>query len=178
MSPLVHLYEEEGAGLVARLRGMFAFALWDRVRGRLVLARDRLGIKPLYIYRDADALIFGSELKAILAEGASTGVLESEEHAMIGRVLRLADKPVRALMTPDMFDRQALILGDIVVNGDKVLVETTFRVRGRSSGIELANRGWQVWTIRDDLAVRVELFDDEAAARAATGLAATPAPPE
>jgi asparagine synthase (glutamine-hydrolysing) len=64
---LVHLYEEEGHALVNRLRGMFAFALWDRPNRRLLLARDRLGIKPLYIYRDSEKLIFGSELKAILA---------------------------------------------------------------------------------------------------------------
>jgi asparagine synthase (glutamine-hydrolysing) len=64
---LVHLYEEEGERLVDRLRGMFAFALWDRPRKRLLLARDRLGIKPLYLYRDADKLVFGSELKAVLA---------------------------------------------------------------------------------------------------------------
>jgi asparagine synthase (glutamine-hydrolysing) len=64
---LVHLYEEEGEQLVSRLRGMFAFALWDRRRRRLLLARDRVGIKPLYVYRDAEKLLFGSELKAILA---------------------------------------------------------------------------------------------------------------
>src|SRR5580704_5776326 len=64
---LVHLYEDEGDRLVERLRGMFTFALWDRNKRRLLLARDRLGIKPLYIYRDAEKLLFGSELKAILA---------------------------------------------------------------------------------------------------------------
>ena len=63
---LVHLYEEMGERLAERLRGMFAFALWDRRQRRLVLARDRLGIKPLYFYRDAEKLLFGSELKAIL----------------------------------------------------------------------------------------------------------------
>jgi asparagine synthase (glutamine-hydrolysing) len=64
---IVHLYEEMGDRLVERLRGMFAFALWDRRAKKLLLARDRLGIKPLYYYRDGEKLLFGSELKAILA---------------------------------------------------------------------------------------------------------------
>jgi asparagine synthase (glutamine-hydrolysing) len=64
---LVHLYEECGPGLVEKLRGMFAFALWDCGERRLLLARDRVGIKPLYVYRDGEKLLFGSELKAILA---------------------------------------------------------------------------------------------------------------
>ncbi len=64
---LVHLYEEDGPNLVNRLRGMFAFAIWDARQRLLLLARDRVGQKPLYIYRDAEKLLFGSELKAILA---------------------------------------------------------------------------------------------------------------
>lgn len=72
---IVHLYEEAGPRLVEQLRGMFAFALWDRPRRRLLLARDRVGIKPLYYYRDAQKLVFGSELKAILAHpGVDTGL--------------------------------------------------------------------------------------------------------
>jgi asparagine synthase (glutamine-hydrolysing) len=75
---LVHLYEEEGDRLVEQLRGMFAFALWDRPRRRLVLARDRLGIKPLYLYRDSEKLLFGSELKAILAHPAVDCIVDPE----------------------------------------------------------------------------------------------------
>jgi asparagine synthase (glutamine-hydrolysing) len=66
---ILHLYEEEGASLVDRLRGMFAFAIWDRRRGQLLLARDRLGIKPLYYAVAAGSLVFASEIKAILASG-------------------------------------------------------------------------------------------------------------
>jgi len=65
---LVHLYEEHGEGFVERLRGMFAIALWDKRRQRLLLARDRFGIKPLY-YRHVDGgLSFASELKAMLEQ--------------------------------------------------------------------------------------------------------------
>jgi asparagine synthase (glutamine-hydrolysing) len=66
-----HLYEEHGERFVERLRGMFALALWDEARGRLVLARDRFGIKPLYLAELADGLAFSSELAPLLALGAS-----------------------------------------------------------------------------------------------------------
>jgi asparagine synthase (glutamine-hydrolysing) len=63
----LHLYEMYGAGYVERLRGMFAVAIWDTRERRLVLARDRFGIKPLYYRAAGDTLAFGSELKALLA---------------------------------------------------------------------------------------------------------------
>jgi len=63
---LVHLYEQEGLSFLKRLRGMFGMALWDAQRDRLVLARDRIGKKPLYLWRSPHCLIFGSEAKSIL----------------------------------------------------------------------------------------------------------------
>lgn len=63
---LIALYREHGPGFVEHLRGMFAIALWDAPRERLILARDRLGKKPLYLYQDGRRLVFASEIKAIL----------------------------------------------------------------------------------------------------------------
>lgn len=63
---LVHLYEEHGKDLVHHLRGMFAFAIWDGAERQLLLARDRLGIKPLYYALTAHGFVFASELKPIL----------------------------------------------------------------------------------------------------------------
>jgi asparagine synthase (glutamine-hydrolysing) len=63
---IVHLYEDYGIGCVAKLRGMFAFALWDEKKERLMLARDRVGQKPLYYARIGSDFIFASEQKAIL----------------------------------------------------------------------------------------------------------------
>jgi asparagine synthase (glutamine-hydrolysing) len=66
---IVHAYEEWGDDCVHRFRGMFAFAIWDAPKRRLLLTRDRLGIKPLYWSRIGDTLLFASEIKAILESG-------------------------------------------------------------------------------------------------------------
>ena len=64
---LVHGYEEWGVRLLERLNGIFAFAIWDGGERRLLLARDRFGTKPLYLRRDSHRLLFGSEIKAVVA---------------------------------------------------------------------------------------------------------------
>lgn len=73
---ILHLYEEHGVELLGRLRGMFAFALWDAPRRRLFVARDRLGKKPLFYRNDARAFWFGSEAKAILQDPAVAAEVE------------------------------------------------------------------------------------------------------
>src|SRR5690606_1314172 len=61
---LVHLYEEHGDNLVSYLEGMYGFALWDARQRTLLIARDRLGIKPVYYWCSGDTLAFASEIKA------------------------------------------------------------------------------------------------------------------
>ncbi|MCE9635060.1 MAG: asparagine synthase (glutamine-hydrolyzing) [Planctomycetes bacterium] len=74
---IVHLYEEEGDRVAEHLRGEFAFAIADHKRRRMLLARDRLGVKPLYYALDHRRLVFGSEAKAVLAEGSTPRRVDS-----------------------------------------------------------------------------------------------------
>lgn len=75
---IVHLYEELGDRFVEELNGQFAFALWDRPRRRLILARDRAGILPLYYARVPGGIAFASEVKAILASRLVTPALDAD----------------------------------------------------------------------------------------------------
>ena len=75
---IVHLYENYGSECVRLLRGMFAFALWDHKNQRLLLARDRFGKKPLYYALTRDRLLFGSEIRSLLAVCAELADLDTE----------------------------------------------------------------------------------------------------
>jgi len=87
---IVHLYEEYGDDCLAHLRGMFAFALWDRHQERLLVARDRLGVKPLYWTQLDGELIFASEIKALLCHPA---IRPAMDHEALGLYLGLKYVP-------------------------------------------------------------------------------------
>ncbi len=75
---ILHLYEERGLDFVNEIEGDFAIALWDAERGQLVLARDRVGVKPLYFYNRDGRFIFASEIKAILRNPAVTSEIDEK----------------------------------------------------------------------------------------------------
>ncbi len=75
---IVHSYEDFGEGCFAKLRGMFSIALWDSRKRKLILARDRVGKKPLFYARDQNRILFGSELKALLASGLVSKEMDHE----------------------------------------------------------------------------------------------------
>jgi asparagine synthase (glutamine-hydrolysing) len=86
---IVHLYEDVGLDLFKHLRGMFALALWDVKRDRLVLGRDRVGEKPLYVRREPGRFLFASELKSILRAGdvpRKLNTIALEEYLALGYV--------------------------------------------------------------------------------------------
>ena len=90
---IVHAYEQWGDDFVNHLNGMFAIALWDEERARLVLARDRAGIKPLYFAHINGVLVFGSELKALLNSGL---VPRELDYQALGQYLSLEYIPAPA----------------------------------------------------------------------------------
>ena len=87
---ILHLYQADGDAFVERLNGMYAFALWDSRRKRLLIGRDRLGVKPLYLWQDGRRLIFASEAKAILAV---SGVARELDPAALQSYLALGYVP-------------------------------------------------------------------------------------
>ena len=97
---IVHLYEELGPDCTKKLRGMFAFAIWDSVRKTLLLARDRVGIKPLYYYLEKSFISFASEMKAILVDPA---VRREVDPAVVDRFLTYYYVPGSATLLRNFF---------------------------------------------------------------------------
>ena len=87
---LVHLYEDLGPRLVSELRGMFGFAIWDERRQRLLVARDRLGIKPMFYWPNADGVAFGSELRSLLTLPDAPRTID---HDAVGEYIALGYVP-------------------------------------------------------------------------------------
>ncbi len=115
---IVHLYEEYGADCPAHLRGMFAFAIWDKNRQQILMARDRLGKKPLYYYQDRDNFIFGSEIKAILPHPSVSRIPEPAaiDHFLIYQY-------IPAPLTAFKNIRKLPQASSLIVNRDGVKIE-------------------------------------------------------
>ncbi|MBN8279077.1 MAG: asparagine synthase (glutamine-hydrolyzing) [Gammaproteobacteria bacterium] len=112
---IVHLYEEHGDDFVGHLRGMFGFALWDATRRRLVVGRDRLGIKPVYFARLGGRIAFSSEAKAILARPDYTPSLDE---AALRQFLSLGYLPAPHSMFGGI--RKLMPGSVLVVEGDRI----------------------------------------------------------
>ena len=80
---LVHLYEEDGYEMFSRLNGQFAFAIWDQKKQNLLLARDRVGIRPIFYHLHSERLVFGSEIKAVFTDNAIPRKLDPQTMADI-----------------------------------------------------------------------------------------------
>jgi asparagine synthase (glutamine-hydrolysing) len=136
---LVHLYEEQGERMAARLRGMFAFAILDRAHNRVLLARDRFGIKPLFCATHRGEWVFASEMKAILALQGFTPQLDRQAcYDFLG----LSYIPEPATGYANVF---ALEKGTTLTLDDRGARSATFAVVSAGSGskesrADLANR--------------------------------------
>ena len=129
---IVHLFEEYGESCVDKLRGMFAFAIWDEKQKTLFLARDRVGIKPLYYYSSKNSIVFGSEIKAILADSSVTRELDL---GMIDRFLTFYFLPGEETLFKGI---HKLLPGHyIICRGGKIKIRQYWDLRFTESLIDL-----------------------------------------
>jgi asparagine synthase (glutamine-hydrolysing) len=153
---IVHLYEEVGERVVEHLRGMFAFAIWDTRRRQLLLARDRVGIKPLFYTRLGDGLAFASEIKSLLQIPEVERRLSAPA---LGHLLAfLCTPPTQSIIDGVLKlepGHRAIVLGDGHVRTERYW-DVEFQPDERASEAELAER------LCDHLdeAVRVHLRSD------------------
>jgi asparagine synthase (glutamine-hydrolysing) len=153
---VVHLYEEYGEDCFARLRGMFAIVLWDSRQRKLLLARDRLGKKPLFYSPNRKRVLFGSELKALLA---ADGLSRDMDTQALSDYFSFGYIPAPKTIYRDV--RKVLPGHYVVVSGDGSLVEKSY---WELSFRETEDRSEEEWCerIRDQIseATRVRLMSD------------------
>ena len=132
---LAHLYEEHGPLLTAHLRGMFAFAIYDARNRRLVVARDRFGIKPLFLAESNGEIVFASEIKAILAARAITPQLDRQAcYDFLG--LGYVPEPATGFTNIEMLPKGACMVFD--ARGSTTLAPDRIRVAPRQRSLEEA----------------------------------------
>src|SRR5262249_44538897 len=129
---IAHLYEEEGTDAVAKLEGMFALALWDARLHRLVLARDRIGIKPLYVAETPERLLWGSEAKCLLAGGLDAQVDLQALHDYL--TLGYVPDPTSIFAGARQLPAAHLLVAEPGENGARVRVERYWHLRGHVAG--------------------------------------------
>ena len=135
---ILHGWEEWGEGIVPRLRGMFAFAIWDQNRKTLFMARDRLGIKPLYYYQSPQGLVFGSEIKAILEH---PDVQRELDHEALDAYLSLLYVPAPHTIWKNL--RKLPAAHTLRVQAGRVTVKPYWDLRFGNTVGELSEEDWQ-----------------------------------
>lgn len=151
---IVHLYEEFGDRCVEKLRGMFAFAIWDSRQKSLFIARDRVGIKPLYYYVSRNCLIFASEIKAILVDQQ---VKREVSPAMVDRFLTFYYTPGEETLLKGI---RKLSPGSYMVAKDgKVRVQSYWDLHFEPSNLSLAEAEEQLMTLLEE-SVKIHMIAD------------------
>jgi asparagine synthase (glutamine-hydrolysing) len=151
---IVHLYEEFGEACIEKLRGMFAFAIWDDRQKILFVARDRVGIKPLYYYLSDRSFIFASEMKAILADPE---VKREVDPAMIDRLLTFNFLPGEETLLRNI---RKLAPGSLlVVRGGKPETRQYWDLSFSPSKLSLADAEAQLSTLLEET-VRLHMISD------------------
>jgi asparagine synthase (glutamine-hydrolysing) len=140
---IAHLYEDEGPQATARLEGMFAFALWDTKHRRLVLGRDRVGIKPLYIAEVEGGLLFGSEAKCLLAAGLDPQLDLQAVHDYL--TLGYVPGPTSVFAGARQLPPGHLLVAEPWGTGEKVHVERYWDLHGHvgTGGERRSEAEWQ-----------------------------------
>jgi asparagine synthase (glutamine-hydrolysing) len=151
---VVHAYEESGPACIERLNGMFALALWDERRHRLLLARDRLGKKPLYYAADGERLLFASELRALLA---FPGLDRAVDLEALDAYLTLEYVPAPASILKSV--KKLPAAHRLLLEGARPLVERYWQLRLEPTEAAAPRPGERLLELVED-AVRIRLMSD------------------